>query len=97
MAEIQSVDLRGKIPDVGPVHFLRAEWQVPQSRFVILRYAVGDYQERPMGLRLDLDKRAILDDIEDQDQIISVAVKERAGQIWDLVIKYRRERQETYA
>lgn len=56
MSEIVSVDLRGKIPDAGKVHFLRAEWKVPQSRFVILRFSLGN-KEQPLGLRLDLDKR----------------------------------------
>jgi hypothetical protein len=56
MPEIESVDLRGKIPDAGPVHFLRAEWKVPRSRFVILRFALDD-REQDLGLRLGLDIR----------------------------------------
>jgi hypothetical protein len=91
MPEIESVDLRGKILDAGPVHFLRAEWKVPQSRFVILRYAL-DNQEQPLGLRLDLDKRAILDDVRDEET--SAAVKARAQQIWEIVIDFRRERRQ---
>jgi len=42
MPDIKSVDLRGKIPDAGAVHFLRAEWKVPQSRFVIVRFVLDN-------------------------------------------------------
>jgi hypothetical protein len=93
MPEIESVDLRGKIPDAGPVHFLRAEWKVPRSRFVILRFALDD-REQDLGLRLGLDKQAILDDVEDEET--NVAVKARAEQIWNLVISYRQQQHETY-
>jgi hypothetical protein len=93
MPDIKSVDLRGKIPDAGAVHFLRAEWKVPQSRLVIVRFAL-DNKEQLLGLRLDLDKRAILDDVKDEET--SAAVKARAEQIWNIVISYRQERRETY-
>jgi hypothetical protein len=94
MPEINSVDLHGKVADAGRVHFLRAEWQVPHSRFVILRYSVDDEVPR-FGLRLDLDKVAILDDI--GDEATDRAVKDRAKQIWDIVIRYRQERRQVYA
>jgi hypothetical protein len=93
MPEIKSVDLRGKVPDAGSVHFLRAEWKVPQSRFVIVRFSLND-KEQPLGLRLDLDKRAILDDVQDEET--SAAVRARASQIWAEVIKHRQEQHETY-
>jgi hypothetical protein len=93
MSDIKSVDLRGKIPDAGAVHFLGAEWKVPQSRFVIVRFAL-DNKEQLLGLRLDLDKRAILDDVKDEET--SAAVMARAEQIWNIVISYRQERRETY-
>jgi hypothetical protein len=94
MPETTSIDLRGKVADAGRVRFLRAEWQVPNSRFVILRYSVDDEEPR-FGLRLDLDKVAILDDI--GEPATDAFVKERAQQIWDIVISYRRERREVYA
>ena len=93
MPEIKSIDLRGQMPDAGAVHFLRAECKVPQSRFVIVRFAL-DNKEQLLGLRLDLDKRAILDDVKDEET--SAAVKARAEQIWNIVISYRQERRETY-
>ncbi len=93
MPEIKSIDLRGKIADAGAVHFLRAEWMVPRSRFVIVRFSLHN-KEQPLGVRLDLDKRAILDDVQDEET--SAAVKARAQEIWNLVINYRKERHETY-
>ena len=86
MAEPNSVDLHGKISDIGAVHFLRAEWQNPQSRFVLIRYAV-DEKEEPYGLRLDLDKKAILDDV--GDAATATAVKARAQDIWKIVVNMR--------
>ena len=86
MAEPNSVDLHGKISDIGAVHFLRAEWQNPQSRFVLIRYAVDAKEER-YGLRLDLDKKAILDDV--GDAATARAVKECAQDIWKIVVDLR--------
>jgi hypothetical protein len=86
MAEPNSVDLRGKIPDIGTVRFLRAEWKNPQSRFVLIRYAVND-KEETYGLRLDLDKKAILDDV--GDAATATAVKARAPEIWKIVVDVR--------
>ena len=94
MPEATSIDLRGKVPDAGRVHFLRAEWKVPQSRFVILRYSMGD-TEPSFGLRLDLDKVAILDDV--GDEATSNAVKAAARRIWEIVIQHRKERRQIYA
>jgi hypothetical protein len=94
MPEIETVDLRGKIPDAGRVHFLWAEWKVPRARFVILRFAIDD-KVQDLGLRLDLDKRAILDDVLDAET--SAAAKARAQQIWELVISHRKERRAVYA
>jgi hypothetical protein len=86
MAGIKSVDLRGKLPNIGSVHFLRAEWENHQSRFVLIRYSV-DGKEDAYGLRLDLDKRAILDDVGDADTARSV--KAHAPDIWAVVVNER--------
>jgi hypothetical protein len=86
MAELNSLDLRGKISDIGAVQFLRAEWKNPLSRFVLIRYAV-DAKEEPYGLRLDLDKKAILDDV--GDAATASAVKARAQEIWKIVVDMR--------
>jgi hypothetical protein len=63
MAAFHSIDLRGKIAAVGDITFLRAEWWNDEPRFVVIRYAV-DGRERLNGLRMDLDKGAILDELD---------------------------------
>jgi hypothetical protein len=90
MADIKTVDLRGKVPDIGPIHFLRAEWKDPNSRFVLVRYSKkGGEEPEPLALRLDLDKRAILDDAVD-DPIVNKAVRAHAADIGSIVIEERR-------
>ena len=60
-----------------------------QSRFVLIRYAVHE-KEEPYGLRLDLDKKAILDDV--GDAATATAVKARAQDIWKIVVDMRSPR-----
>jgi len=79
--EVFTANLRGKLKDVGPVKFTLAEWWDTAPRTVLLRYSV-DGHDSPKGLRLDLDKAAILDSLED-DGI-------RDGREWDAVIQDRR-------
>jgi hypothetical protein len=86
MDDIKLVDLEAKVTDIGAIHFLRAEWKDPKSRFVLIRYSIGG-KEEPFGLRLDLDKKAILDDVGDDDT--SRAVKARARDIWNVVVAAR--------
>jgi hypothetical protein len=64
MASTKQIDLEGKLQNIGSVRIVRAEWQRDESRFVLLRYVV-DGQLQPLGLRLDLDKRVILDSVGD--------------------------------
>jgi hypothetical protein len=63
---INAVPLEGRIEDIGSLHFLRAEQQAEASRFVLIRYAL-DGQEQPLGIRLDLDKKALLDSVGDPE------------------------------
>jgi len=65
--ETRSVNLDGKALAFGPVHFVRAEWreQYPAPHLVVLRYWIDGKGEAPLGIRLDLDKQAILDEIDD--------------------------------
>jgi hypothetical protein len=86
MSDIKLVDLEAKVTDIGPIHLLRAEWKNPKSRFVLIRYSIGG-KEEPFGLRLDLDKKAILDDVGDDET--SRAVKARAREIWNVVVAAR--------
>lgn len=86
MADIKFVDLQNKVTDIGPIHFLRAEWKNAKSRFVLIRYSI-DGKEEPFGLRLDLDKMAIMDDVGDDDT--SRAVRACARDIWNVVVAAR--------
>ncbi len=83
----KTVNLRGRIPDAGTIRFLRAEWIEPNPHFVLIRFAMGS-KEQEYGLRLDLDKRAILDEIGDAET--NQLVKERARDIWGLVAERAR-------
>ena len=62
MPEIKSIDISEKLPPVGSVRFLRAEWKTPGARFVLVWYAING-REQPLALRLDLDKQVFLDDL----------------------------------
>jgi hypothetical protein len=86
MVTVTSADLRGKLDNFGPVRFLRAEWWKEAPRFVLLRYAIRG-QEQELGLRLDLDKQAILDSLDDDelDRMVSGHVRE----IWTVVVGER--------
>lgn len=87
MTEIERVDLH-KIPDAGMIRFLWAEWKQPRSPFVVIRYSLdGSKDPEPLGLRLDLDKRAILDDVGDPKT--SELVRAAAQAVWDVVMEYR--------
>jgi hypothetical protein len=61
MSATRSINLNGKIRQIGRVTFLRAELgQERESQFATIFYAV-DGQEQPLGLRLDVTKKALLD------------------------------------
>lgn len=89
MTAIESVDLREKVPRIGTVRLLRAEWKEANARFVLVWYEVGNVQQ-PFALRLDLDKRTFLDDLDDRS--IDRAVKEQAQNVFLAVAARRRER-----
>jgi len=91
VTEITSVDLSGKVPPIGPVHFLRAEWKTFNARFVLVWYEVGGI-EQPLALRLDLDKQAFLDDPSTDDADISRAVRLHASDVARWVAADRRAR-----
>jgi len=88
MTKTSSVSLES-VPDLGAIHFLRAEWRKTASRSVLIRYSV-DGQEKKLGLRLDLDKKAILDPMEDAKVALSdEIVSDRITAIWNIVAKAR--------
>jgi hypothetical protein len=80
--------LEGKIQDIHSLHFLRAEWQHERSRFILIRYA-KDGQEQPLGLRMDLDKKVLLDTV--ADPRLDTSVQELASTIWSVVATERAE------
>lgn len=60
VSRFQTVDLSARGFRIGWVRFLRAEIPSEPSPFALVRYAIGDEEQRT-GLRLDMDKRVFLD------------------------------------
>lgn len=83
--DVKSVDLKGKFPPFGAYELLRAEWKVKDTTFVLIRYA-KDGVEQKLGVRMDLDKQAILDDFEDPACEADHQLKESADKIWTTII-----------
>jgi hypothetical protein len=84
MADIISIALPSEGLRFGPVQFVRAEWWRQAPQFILLRYTV-DETESPTGLRLDLDKGAILDAFEDRS--IDAQIKKNSVKIWEAVVQ----------
>jgi internalin A len=79
----QSINLIGKVQPIGRVVFLRAELaDATDPQFAILRYGVDDV-EQPLGLRIDLNKRALLDFTE--ERFVDEAIAHVVGSIIDIV------------
>ncbi len=85
MVEVIATDLRGKMEAFGPLAIVRAEWWKESPKFVLLRYEISG-KEAAMGVRLDLDKKAILDDV-GENKDLSSALRERASEIWSVVVR----------
>ena len=82
MVDVISADLQGKLGPVGPLQFVRADWWAEAPSFVLLRYTLsGDLQE--LGVRMDLDKRAFIDDLDDPD--LNREVRNAARDVWSAV------------
>jgi hypothetical protein len=82
MAMPNSITLEGKLEDIGSLRFLRAEWQDPKSRFVLIRYSLNG-KEQPLGVRLDLDKKVLLDSVGDQE--LDKSVQAVAPTLWSII------------
>lgn len=87
------IDLRGKIPPIRSKHgtfsFLRAESWREASRFMLIRVAKNGV-EATQGVRLDIDKRAILDDLgnaKDMSAVNRSLRTVRARQIWNVIAR----------
>ena len=83
MVHVTSADLTGKLDNFGQLELVRAEWWDEAPRFVLLRYSLNG-REQPSGVRLDLDKKAILDSV--HNALLDDALRKRRVQIWNLVI-----------
>jgi hypothetical protein len=71
------------VPDLGKMHFEKVEWWTERPFCVCVRYSV-DGQLNPLGIRIDMDKKAALDDFTDAGGVDKEDVLDRVGQIWDI-------------
>ena len=74
-----TVDLIDKVNPVGPYTFLRAE---VNGKFARVVYAIHGV-EQALGLRIDMDKKCFLDDVDDSQH--SLTVHEEARRIWKTI------------
>jgi hypothetical protein len=80
---IVSVDLTETVQALGPLRLIRAEWWTETPHFVLLQYALHGEQQDDY-LRLDLDKRSIIDEINDRD--LKETLQHTSGDIWAIVV-----------
>ena len=84
MSYFRSIDLRGHVPGMASIEFLRAEMPIEPGPLALIQYAVNG-QEQRLGLRLDIDKGVFLDSPGDQEMdnaILSPAAR--------LIVQYLR-------
>jgi hypothetical protein len=74
------------IPPLGNMKFTKVQWWTEQPFCVCVNYSVDDGPEKPLGVRLDLDKRVFLDDLDDAGTVTTEEVEEHITKIWDLVV-----------
>jgi len=86
MVDVVRAELCGKLEDIGPLRLLRAEWWKEAPQFVLLRYSLNG-RENERGVRLDVDKRAILDSVGDEN--LDSVIRERLAVIWSVVTRER--------
>jgi hypothetical protein len=75
-------DLQEQLGWYGPIRFTTAEWR-DNGRLVLLRYKTRNGQVADLGIRLDLDKKAFLDDLEDNEANRQIHL--HVPQIWAAV------------
>ena len=78
------VDLRELIQGTEPVKFLHVDWRAPGSRLGILYYSLNS-DEREIALRVDFDKRAVADEI--NDAVVATVVARHITEICSLVMQ----------
>ena len=79
--DVQIADIRNLLPSYGPLQFIRVEWR--SRTFALLRYEFNGV-EAPLGLRMDLDKKAIMDS-PDEGHVQFDEFDRYA--IWDVVVE----------
>ena len=87
---VKAISLKGRIPLLAGIEFLRAEWwddlgDLPQ--FVVIRYSEASGGEK--SLRMDLDKRIFLDHLTDPEK--DRAVQDQVLRVWGIVAEDLRE------
>ncbi len=70
----------------GTLRFVRVEWWLEAMTFSLLRYSI-DGTLATQGLRMDMDKRTILDDPEGYD--VGDLIRADAYDIWLAVVNAR--------
>lgn len=73
------------VPPLGKMEFTKVQWWSEWPFCVCINYAI-DGQEKDLGIRLDLDKRAFLDDLDDAGPVTEDEIVDRRSKIWDLVV-----------
>lgn len=88
MVHVMEADISGQISDLGQLRFVSVEWWEESPRFALLRYSMGEGVE-PLGLRMDMDKKAVLDRVE--NKFIDDAIREKSQEIWKVVAERQHE------
>jgi hypothetical protein len=83
MVQVVRADLVGKLDQIGQLQFLRVEWWGEAPRFALLRYSINDHEEA-LGIRLDLDKKAVLDSV--ANIFLDEAIRKNVDTIWKVVV-----------
>lgn len=85
MVEVRCASLEGKLPEIGGVlRIERVEWWKEAPHFVLLRYSVGG-RVADHGVRMDLDKKAILDSVGDAE--LDIALRKKRVDIWRAAVE----------
>jgi hypothetical protein len=88
MAKIKAVSLTD-VRRLGAIRFIRAEWKHETSRCALIQYTVNG-EQRDLALRLDIDKKVILDPLNEADIVLTdEMIRDRTETIWNIVAKAR--------
>jgi len=90
MPTTKHLHIEGKIKPLGNgrLHFVSADWRDDRSPLVWLIYVLDGQKRQRTGIRLDLDKKVIIDQIGDEKLDREIKSQEQA--IWNVVVTERR-------